>query len=359
MRNNMDKYRVDSHKLMYHVKRVSEWLDGKLIYPIYIEISPSGTCNHRCVFCGMDFMGYEPKFLDTKIIEKRLSEMGRLGVKSIMYAGEGEPLLHKDIIDLILATRKAGIDVALTTNGVLLDKEIVDKILGCITWIKVSIDAGTKETHSKIHGTNLKDFDRVIENLRYAVKVRGDKRYETTIGTQFLLLPDNWHEAELLAQKVKDIGVDYLLIKPYSQHFSSNNILYKNVKYSDYLHLSDTLEKFNDEKFNVIFRKETMERWDEGHHRYEKCLALPFWAYIDAGGNVCGCFNYLGNEKFHYGNINEDTFEDIWTGEKRIMSLQWVNAELETSRCRVNCRMDKINEYLWSLKHPIEHVNFI
>lgn len=57
----MDKYRIDSHKLIYHVSRVNDWLNGKLIYPIYMEISPIGSCNHRCIFCAYDFIGNPTK----------------------------------------------------------------------------------------------------------------------------------------------------------------------------------------------------------------------------------------------------------------------------------------------------------
>ena len=344
---------------MYHVKRVNDWIDEKLIYPIYIEISPSRACNHRCTFCGLDFMEYKPKFLNTKLLMERLSEMGNLGIKSIMYAGEGEPLLHKDIIDIILSTKNAGIDVALTTNGVFLDKEIVDKTISSISWIKVSIDAGTKETYSKIHKTKSNDFKRVLDNLQYAVKVRNDNNYKTTIGAQLLLLVENHLEITLLAQKLKNIGVDYLLIKPYSQHLLSNNTSHKNIKYNNFLHLSDTLKKFNNDKFNLIFRANSMESHDEETRIYEKCLALPFWSYIDSEGKVWGCSCYLNNEKFYYGNINDESFKSIWNGEKRSISLKFVNTELNTSQCRINCRMDKINNYLWNLKYPIEHVNFI
>ncbi len=35
-----DTIRMDSHKLMYHPCRVSDWLQGKEIYPIEVEISP-------------------------------------------------------------------------------------------------------------------------------------------------------------------------------------------------------------------------------------------------------------------------------------------------------------------------------
>ncbi len=359
MRKYMDKYNIDSHKLLYHVDRVNEWLKGKNIYPIYAEISPTGACNHRCVFCGLDFMEYKPRYLERELLEKRISEMGSFGLKSVMYAGEGEPLLHKEICDIILFTKKAGVDVALTTNGVLLNKELVDKTLGSIEWIKISINAGTKETYSKIHRTKPNDFDRVFENVSYAVKARCENGYKTALGMQLLLLPDNWHEAELLAQKAKDTGLDYLVIKPYSQHLLGKSTAYKNVKYSDYLHLSDTLKKYNDNDFNVIFRVDSMNEWDEGKHEYEKCLALPFWSYIDAGGNVWGCSCYLNDDRFYYGNINDDSFEAIWNAEKRKMSLEWVNTGLDTSKCRVNCRMDKINKYLWNLKHPVKHVNFI
>ena len=33
-----DKYRIDSHKLIYHVDRTSDWLAGKQVYPIYAEM---------------------------------------------------------------------------------------------------------------------------------------------------------------------------------------------------------------------------------------------------------------------------------------------------------------------------------
>jgi len=355
----MDKYKIDSHKLIYHVGRVSEWLEGKEIYPIYAEISPSGACNHRCVFCGLDFMEYKSRFLETDLLKKRLSEMADLGLKSIMFGGEGEPLLHKNIDSLTVHAKSEGIDVAFTTNGVLLNKKIVDNALESITWIKISIGGATEETYSKIHRTKPDDLKRVFKNLSYAVEVKEKKGYKTTLGMQLILLPENWAEAIQLARKAKEIGMNYLVIKPYSQHPLSKTKAYQEIRYSDYLYLSDELKKLNDENFNVIFRMHTMKKWDEAQHKYEKCLALPFWSYIDAGGDVWGCSCYLGDNKFYYGNIYENTFAEIWKGEQRKKSLDWTNTVLDVSKCRVNCRMDEINRYLWGLKNPPEHVNFI
>jgi len=153
--------------------------------------------------------------------------------------------------------------------------------------------------------------------------------------------------------------MDYLVIKPYSQHPQSKTTIYSSLEYSNYEYLADELAKFNTDNFNVIFRIHTMKKWDEKGRNYQRCLALPFWSYIDAGGNVWGCSVYLGWEKFFYGNIYEHSFQEIWEGEKRLESLHWIEKGLDISKCRVNCRMDEINRYLWDLKNPPVHVNFI
>lgn len=354
-----DKYRIDDHKLMYHVGRCADWLNGKLIYPIYMELSPSGACNHRCTFCGLDFMGYKKRFLDTKILKLRLSEMGLLGVKSIMYGGEGEPFLHKDMSEIINHTKGSSIDVAVTTNGVLMNKEIVQKTLSNIEWIKFSVNAGTIETYSKIHRTKVEDFDQVINNISYAVNYRKLNNLKCALGIQMLLLPENEGEVLTMAKIAQEIGVDYLVVKPYSQHISSITHKYSDISYEKYQYLAKELALFNSKIFNVIFRTETMKIWDKGERSYDRCLSNPFWSYIDSGGNVWGCSVYLGDERFKYGNIYDNTFKEIWEGVKREESLHYVETELDVKECRINCRMDKINRFLWELKNPPEHINFI
>ena len=92
----MDKYSIDSHKLLLHPQRVSKWLEAKddweklkKVYPIYVEISPYGGCNHRCTFCALDYMGYEKIGLDFKVLKDTLSDMSKNGVKSVMFAEIG------------------------------------------------------------------------------------------------------------------------------------------------------------------------------------------------------------------------------------------------------------------------------
>ncbi|MEI7817329.1 MAG: radical SAM protein [Desulfuromonadales bacterium] len=354
-----DEFRLDSHKLLFHPHRVAKWLESETVYPLYMEISPSGACNHRCTFCAKDYRGYRPGFLKLDVLLTRLSELASLGLKSVMYAGEGEPLMHRDIAEIISHTHAVGIDVALTTNGVLLEPQLSKQILPHMRWVKVSIDAGTSAGYAAIHRTDPNDFDKVFSNIESAARLIKTNGWSCTLGAQAILLPENVDEMETLAARSRDSGAKYLVIKPYSQHHKSNTACYSNIDYTPHLLLQERLERLNDADFTVIFRLNTFRKMQESNRGYDRCLALPFWSYVDSTGDVWGCSSYLGDERFLYGNIYEEKFQSIWTGNKRRNSLGFVAAELDTEGCRMNCRMDNINRYLWELTHPSKHVNFI
>lgn len=375
-----DKYLIDEQKLCYHGDRVKrwfeakEWKEAKKIYPIYLEVSPFGTCNHECTFCGLQGLEERSSFIDKDVLVERVREMGHLGVKSIMYAGEGEPLLHKGIAEIVSATKGAGIDVAFTTNGVLMEK--IFPVLDRISWIKVSLNAGTAETYKKIHKAREGDFDKVLGNIRQAVLLKRKNNYDCVIGAQIVVLPENEEEILNLVHELKKVGADYLVVKPYSPHplggdeaLKIEDLGYDNPGFL--VSLEWVEHHVFSGNFKVIVRYNAFRNIVNEKEHYDRCHSVPFfWSYITAQGDVYSCSVYLGDERFKLGNINEQTFKEIWEGEKRRQNWEMMK-DFDASMCRKGCRMDSCNRFLLALKKEdssslerfsddkVKHINFI
>ncbi len=349
------KTNVDHHKLIYHPERVAEWLEKGDCYPIYVEIGPTNYCNHKCVFCALDFLEKGTDMIDRDIMVSTLKEMAECGVKSIMFAGEGEPLLHKDIGLFTQKAKECGLDVSMTTNGIALTKRKIGRCLPNLSWIRFSIDSGESDNYSKIHGTKPEDFELVMNNIKEAVIYRDKYNLKLTISTQFLMIPQNINQAEKLAARLRDIGVDNLQIKPYSHHPKSYNDFVINRKiYND---LEKYLLNYNSDKFEVLFRSSTAERL-ELKRDYCECYGLPFFTLIEAKGNIIPCNLFHDNLEFTYGNLYKNTFSEIWEGEKRKEILKRLK-EQGISECRKGCRLDPSNRFLHRLKNPERDDNFI
>lgn len=348
--------RIDSHKLIYHPESVSRWLKGENIYPVEIEISPSGACNHRCIFCAVDYIGYKPNFLNKDIILRDIAYMSGRGLKSVVCSGEGEPFLNPEMPELANGIKAHNVDVAVSTNGVLFTKEKIQECLASFTWVRYSIASMEKESYNKIQRGKSDDLETVKTNLLEAVKAKRDRSLKTTLGVQCLLLPDNKEYVSEMAKELREIGVDYFTVKPYSQHLHSTNTF--KVDYEEMFELEKELQAYATEEFSIYFRANAMKKM---HHEktYKQCHGLPFMTHIDASGNVWPCVAHIGTEEFCYGNINQQTFAQIWEGNTRKEVVQKMNTLDINVICREACRLDEMNKYLDELKHPREHVNFI
>lgn len=351
-----DNIRIDSHKLIYHPERVARWQRGENIYPIELEIGLTNSCNHRCIFCAVDYTGYKPTMMDGELLKKRITEFAGKGVKSIIYAGEGEPLLNRNAVDIINHTKRNGIDAAMSTNGVLLTPEASRDCLKSLTWIRFSTAAITDETYEKIHQCRKGDLQIVLKNMQEAVRVKRDGNLTTTIGVQLLLLPENKNEVVKMAKELKRIGVDYFTVKPFSQHPQSGNIL--QVDYQEMMDVEKELKELESDDYKIYFRAHSMEKL-VCKRDYDQCLALPFMVYIDAKGNLWPCIVFMGKDELSYGNLYQESFEEIWEGDRRKGINEYFSKLDLEKNCRELCRLDEMNKYLTELKNPGEHVNFI
>ena len=357
----MKDFLFDGHKLLWHLDRLAAWQNGEIVPPIYIEISPVSYCNHKCVFCGLDFAQAESHLLRADVMVKRLREMGQAGIRSVMFAGEGEPLLHPELATMVKTARDSGIDVSLTTNGSTGSPETWQNLLPNLTWIRFSIDAATPNVYASVHGVTENSFDRTLESLQAALLVKQQMGLDVTIGVQYLLVSENIDEVEEAIELFSRLGADYLCFKPYSEHpqmINKNGFTYS----TEIINKIDTIvtRHIGTCKTLLSFRKEATGIYAAGPGRITHCYALPFWGYISSQGDFHTCSVYLNDERFNVGNLYQTSMQAIFEGEMRRASIAYAERELSAGHeCRVNCRMARINEFLHHLKNKPDHINFI
>ena len=354
----MKNFNFDGHKLFYNFETTYSLLTDKPTNPVYIEYSPVGSCNHRCLFCAYDYIGYQSRRLDTEKTIASIEEFSKMGVKAMLFAGEGEPLVHPNIDDFILASYDSGVDSAIYTNGVLLTPKRVEKILDKMTFVRISFNGGTREIYNKVHQSD--DFDKVVENIKFAVNYKKTHNIETDIGLQFVVIPENIESVLSLAKLGGELGVDYLSIKPFVQHGDQKGYHFEQNYSLDAIEaILDEAEKYSTDEYKVIARKEAFRKYHE--RTYDHCLALPLFGVVLSDGNIYACGPYLGDERFCFGNIYENSVSEIYNGQRRKDILEFAKTKLDCKgECMPNCRLDAINRSLWELKSPtLRHLRFI
>jgi len=345
----------DSHKLMYHPNKVTQWLNGEFT-PMYTEIGVTNKCNHRCKFCTLDWITHGVDNIDKDVMINCIKDMSEMGVKVNYYAGEGEPTLHKNLSEFITYGKSLGMSQAISTNGSLFDKNLANKILKHLSWIRFSIDAGTSKTHSEIHGVSMNSYKKIQKNIEDCVKIKKDNNYNIDIGVQLILMPENIDEIELLAKWCKSIGVDNFQIKPAHNHPNSSYTppIYKFVEQK----LQEDLQKLEDNNFIIVVRTKSAERILQ-EKTYHECHGFHFYINIDAKGNIVPCNVFFNNEEYYFGNLYKNTFKKIWKSERRLKIIEKIK-KLNFENCKdYRCRLDVINRYLDRVKYPEHNDEFI
>jgi len=352
-------YRFDGHKLIYHLDRVNEYISRGDCFPLYMEISPVGSCNHRCIFCAYDFIGYPNRKLDTTRTLKLLDELAEAGLKSILFAGEGEPLLHPDLESLILHARSNGIDAGLFTNGQLLTPEKAERIMPALTFVRFSFNGGNSGTYAKVHQVRHEAFDQAVEAMRSASALKKKLGLESAIGAQFVVIPENIDSLVEAVALLREAGVDYVAIKPFVQQSGQQGYQLNNPL--DVEHVDTCLsaaEALSTDTFAVMARRVAFG--DYGVRRYSHCFGTSFISTLNSAGDMATCLPYWDKSDFVFGNIYGQSFREIWNGPRRKKIKTHLEEHLKVSECPPNCRPNAVNDFLFELKFPsVEHINFI
>ncbi len=367
----MKKIILDGHKLQWHRDRLEAWLRGDHIAPVTIDCALTRKCTYRCTYCYGQLQANDEKKMTRDVILRFLDDAAEIGVKAISFVSDGESTCNPHLYEAIKHGKSVGLDIALGTNGYLLDADQLEEILPKMTYLRFNISAATPQRYAEIHGCKISCFDRVMDTIRKAVAIKRKACLDVTIGLQMVLLPEFSDQIIPLTQLGKTLGVDYLVIK----HCSDDENSSLGVDYSKYNELTDILtEAESHSTEDYLVKVKWSKILSEGKRKYSRCFGPPFIMQFSGSGLVAPCGMLFNSKysKYHIGNICDTSFKEIWKSDRYREVLQLIasNQFNTHTMCGSLCLQHKVNEFLWDLKNgdvkitepegmPPEHLNFI
>lgn len=356
---------LDFRKVFYHTDNLIELKQTGDSWPIHMQVGLTSFCNHRCIFChgghtAIESDLFKPAIIDLDILLNCLKEAKVHGLKAVTFVGNGEPLLYPHIDKLFEEVRKLGIEIGLFSNGAMLNEQRRKFVAEYAIFIRFSINGSNTEEHNTVHQCN-GDFPKIVENIRALLELRKSMRKTLpTVGTQMVIYEENYKSIYEAAKLWKDIGVDYFEIKPLiDTGFDLESPVKPAKDKAEVRRLMKMAEELQDDNFKVYAKygmyAETL--LPNIKRTYDKCLGSSVSLNLLENGAVAICPHLEISKEHILGNINEKSFEEIWTSERRKKILQ----ELNVHKCPPACKQHKLNEILWDYLYPKKenHINFL
>lgn len=271
-----------------------------------ISWNTTKECNLYCRHCYRDAGQKDPDELSTEEGKALLSEIAHAGFKIMVFSG-GEPLLRKDIYELIGTAKKLGLRPVLGTNGTLIDKIVAQKLkqAGCLR-AGISLDSIDTKTHDEFR--NQKGAWQKSVNAMKACKDAGlDFQVHTTVTK------NNYREIEKICDFALNLGA-----KAYHVFFliavgraKEKDIYLSPKQHEKLLHKILEKQKTMDMELKPVCAPQFMRiARDMGINlRFERgCLAGISYCCILPNGDVHPC-PYL---PLKVGNVRNVIFSKIW-----------------------------------------------
>lgn len=331
-------------KLLRHSAHVDAMLRGEMVYPVSVEIDLSNICNHNCSWCSYNGFRQENwvSWPEERILSL-LHELADVGVKSITFTGGGEPLVHKRAADIFHKAHLLGMQFGVVTNGRKLEGPVADVIASYATFVRVSLDAGSTQTHQLLHGTAMPEYTRILGNMTRLRALAGTRGL--TIGASMCIFDVNRHEISEAARRVKGAGGNYLEVRPVFptewRGGGFGNPLTDAYVEEAKANLAEAKAAHDGDGFQVIGMIARFDQVKDKTKPYDKCRIGQITTVINADGYLYHCCIQRGMPNFRAGSVLEHPFTEVWWNAQH----QQMVADIDVTKCPP-CRYDGYNSII-------------
>jgi radical SAM protein with 4Fe4S-binding SPASM domain len=286
-----------------------------LVGPLAVHLEIVGACNLTCTHC---FAGVLPRHHDPL----RLPEMDRLfgdlaGIGSFRLGlTGGEPLLRKDLFDILDAATARGLHPCLTTNGLLITEETAREFgRRELVWLNVSLEGPDEQTNDAVRGAGT--FAAVMDRLAVL-------RRHARFTLAFTVLRGNAHLVRQCAELAYRVGAHTAVFRP----------LYPVGVARDHPELMPTFGQYTGALRDLAglgrpgadlcgldpFGPELRDESRAEVHTTHVCGAGTHVCSISVQGDVNPC-SFLG-PGFNGGNVRDTPFPVLWRESQQFRRMR-------------------------------------
>ncbi|PLW80705.1 hypothetical protein C0585_01295 [Candidatus Woesearchaeota archaeon] len=283
--------------------------------PLMVNFIITEVCNSSCKYCNIPSIKKRKKEMNTKEIKKMIDNLQKKGLVRIHITG-GEPLLRKDIGEIIDHAKKKKVMTFITTNSKLIEEKIeklknLDLLFLCLN--------GKKKNHDVLRGKG--NYDLVIKSINLA------KKNNINLALNMILTNNNLEDVDHVVDIARQNNIKINFTPVFNNDLARAD--YKDIKS---IRVTDEALKKVFSKLILLKKKEGIVLNSLNYLRFieknglkeypeKKCVMGKLGFVVNPDGGVVPCYKYVDSKKILTNGV-----KDGW--EKAITNTKVPNCNL-------------------------------
>jgi radical SAM protein with 4Fe4S-binding SPASM domain len=292
--------------------------------PREVYIEPTNRCNELCQTCPRTFTTREPEAdLDLARFTAVLDQLP--GVERVVLHGLGEPLLARDLPEMVAEARRRGARVLFNTNALALHRRLAERLVGAgLDELRVSMDAADRRTYLAIRGVDgyekamrrTADFCRLLREL-------GAER--PRVSLVFMAIRENFGQLPAVIERAGEMGVRTVILQRLVHFETGLAVEAQSLMGQDEAEMLAECHAAADRAGVELTGTGRLPPAESlapvaARRPWSGCTRPWRSTYVTANGNVLPCcfapFTTTDYEGVILGNVFERPMGDIWNGSE-------------------------------------------
>lgn len=344
-------------KIFGFPEKIRSFREGRLSAPIYVRIKPINRCMHACHWCvysdghtrpkdrpelhlqsGMHETMKEADSISLGKVHEILGSLSSMGTKAITFSGGGEPLMHPQIVGMMMQTLDYDLDLSIITNGQALSG-VRAEVLAHAQWVRVSMDYANADQMAASRNVPERFFQEVIDNLEAFACLKDPG---CDLGVNFIVTRENHKDLVPIAHELKRVGVENIRFSPvYLAGFQAYHLP---IHHAVEQQLRD-LQSICDDRFTINSFYDIASPSKLPTRPFHRCLYLQTVPVVGADLNVYACHNTAYSEHGLLGSIRDQSFEDFWFSPEAWERMQALDpSKVCNHECANHAKVELFNQ---------------